>query len=209
MKQRIDQSTWERKEHYAFFSKFDEPIYGVTVPVDCTKAYQTAKEKGVSFFMYYLYRALQAFNAIENFRLRIYEGEVYLYDVTHASTTVLREDKTFGFTYIDYHPDEQVFLEGALSEIARVKANSGLELRDVEPNMVQCSALPWLDFTGLSHARSFSRVDSCPKISFGKLVDEAGAKRMNISIHVHHGLVDGYHIGLFVEKFQQLLDEAA
>jgi chloramphenicol O-acetyltransferase type A len=44
MKQLINLEEWDRKEHYLFFSKFEEPFYGVTVKIDCTIAYQKAKE---------------------------------------------------------------------------------------------------------------------------------------------------------------------
>jgi len=30
---------------------------------------------------------------------------------------------------------------------------------------------------------------------------------MPVSIHAHHALVDGYHIGLFVEEFQKLMEK--
>jgi chloramphenicol O-acetyltransferase type A len=29
---------------------------------------------------------------------------------------------------------------------------------------------------------------------------------MAMSIHVHHGLMDGYHVGEFVKLFQELMD---
>ena len=45
----IDIATWNRREHYEHFSAFDDPFFGVTVNVDCTCAYQEAKDKGVSF----------------------------------------------------------------------------------------------------------------------------------------------------------------
>jgi chloramphenicol O-acetyltransferase type A len=32
--------------------------------------------------------------------------------------------------------------------------------------------------------------DSCPKISFGKMIMNDGTKTMAMSIHVHHGLTD-------------------
>jgi chloramphenicol O-acetyltransferase type A len=34
-----------------------------------------------------------------------------------------------------------------------------------------------------------------------------GKKTMPVSVHVHHGLADGYHVGLFVERFQELMNE--
>ena len=45
----IDIATWNRKEHFEHFSAFDDPFFGVTVHVDCTRSYQEAKDKGVSF----------------------------------------------------------------------------------------------------------------------------------------------------------------
>ena len=42
----IDIATWNRREHYEHFSAFDDPFFGVTVQVDCTRTYQEAKAKG-------------------------------------------------------------------------------------------------------------------------------------------------------------------
>jgi chloramphenicol O-acetyltransferase type A len=80
MKSKIDIDNWIRKDHFNFFNKFDEPYYGVTVKVDCTIAYQAAKQKGVSFFLYYLYQSLSASQLIDAFKLRIDGNEVYQYD---------------------------------------------------------------------------------------------------------------------------------
>ena len=58
MKRILDQSTWNRKEHFDFFRKFDEPFFGIVTEIDCTKAYQISKEKKQSFFAYYLHLML-------------------------------------------------------------------------------------------------------------------------------------------------------
>ena len=208
MKKLIDLDNWNRKEHFLFFSKFDEPFFGVTVKVDCTIAYQKAKEKGVSFFLYYLYRALKAANEVENFRYRIIENQPYDYATTNASPTINRPNGTFGFAYINYFENENKFYEYALQEIENVKKTSSLMPSISGENVIHFSAIPWIDFTSISHARNFSHPDSCPKISFGKMTENNGQKEMSVSIHVHHALMDGYHVGLFVEKFQSLLSEA-
>lgn len=197
----------EKKEHFLFFSKFEEPFFGVTINIDCTLAYQQAKEKGNSFFLYYLYRALKAANAIENFRYRIIDKEVYLFDQINASATINRPDETFGFSYMDYDKNEELFYQNAKEEIARVQQSKGLIPAGSGENVIHFSAVPWLDFTSLSHARSFIFPDSCPKISFGKVTENNGKKLMSVSIHAHHGLMDGFHIGLFAEQFQELMNE--
>jgi len=207
MKQKLDLNTWNRKEHFLFFKQMEEPFYGITTTIDCTKAYAKAKELGVSFFSYYLHKTLSAVNAIENFRYRIIEDEVYVFDVIVASATIMREDTTFGFSYMPYAENPIDFAQIVQTEIARIQTTTGVFTREYPENLIHFSALPWINFSSLSHARSFSWPDSCPKISVGKLTDESGKKTMPISIHVHHGLVDGYHVGLFLDTLQQLMNE--
>jgi chloramphenicol O-acetyltransferase type A len=207
MKQLITLDDWKRKDHFQFFSKFEEPFFGVTINIDCTLAYQQAKEKGNSFFLYYLYRSLKAANEIENFRYRIIDKKVYLFDQINASATINRPDETFGFSYMDYDKNEEMFYQKAKEEIVRLQQSKGLIPAGSGENVIHFSAVPWLDFTSLSHARSFTFPDSCPKISFGKVTENNGKKLMSVSIHAHHGLMDGFHIGLFTEKFQELMNE--
>lgn len=209
MKQKLNLNTWNRKAHYDFFSKMDEPFFGVTTQIDCTIAYNKAKILGIPFFSYYLHKTLVAVNTIENFRYRIVDGEVYIFDYIDASTTVLRDDTTFGFSLINYHIDLAVFSQNALLEVNRVKAASGLFTRDFPViNLIHLSVLPWVDFTSFSHARKFDFNDSCPKITFGKMIDIDGKKTMPMSVQVHHALIDGYHLGEFVSLFQELMNVA-
>ena len=67
----IDIATWNRKEHFEHFSAFDDPFFGVTVHVDCTRSYQEAKDKGVSFSLLLLHRIITAASKVEEFRYRI------------------------------------------------------------------------------------------------------------------------------------------
>ena len=207
MKQKLILDTWNRKEHFLFFKQMEEPFFGVTVTIDCTAAYENAKQLGVSFFTYYLHKTLSAVNAIEPFRYRIINDEVYVFDQIDASTTILREDKTFGFSLIEYHADIIVFSEITKKEINRIQNTTGLLTTAYPENLIHFSALPWINFTSFSHARSFTFPDSCPKISFGKMIENNRNKTMSMSIHVHHGLMDGIHVGEFIDHFEKLMNE--
>ena len=207
MKTLIDIENWKRKEHFHFFSKFTEPFFGVTVKVDCTKAYAKAKEKQVSFFLYYLFRALKTANGIDNFKYRIIDNQVYEFETVNASPTINRPNGTFGFAYMDYVENEEEFYQKALKEIETIQNTNSLLPAVSGENVIHFSAIPWLDFTSISHARNFSHPDSCPKISFGKMTEINGIKSMPISIHGHHALMDGYHVGQFIEQFQKLMNE--
>ncbi|WP_395046258.1 CatA-like O-acetyltransferase [Flavobacterium sp.] len=206
MKQKLNLNTWNRKEHFLFFKQMEEPFFGITTTIDCTNAYDKSKELDISFFTFYLHKTLLAVNAIENFRYRIINDEIYIFDTIDASATIMREDKTFGFSLMEYSNNINDFAEITKTEIARIQNTTGLITRDFEENLIHFSALPWLNFTSFSHARSFTFPDSCPKISFGKMMIENGKKTMSMSVHVHHGLMDGYHVGQFVNLFQELMN---
>jgi len=207
MKQLLDIEKWERKEHFNFFKTFDEPFWGVTVEMDCTAAYDFCKKNNVSFFLFYLYRSLVAANRVESFRYRISGEQVFIYDEVHASPTINRENGTFGFAYMDYREDFAAFYALAQKEIERVKNTTGLVPAVSGENVIHYSSLPWLNFTSVSHARSFSFPDSCPKITFGKMTENNGKKHMPVSVHVHHALMDGFHVGRFIDEYQKLMNE--
>jgi chloramphenicol O-acetyltransferase type A len=207
MKQKVNIDTWARKEHFNFFKNFEEPFHSVVVNVDCTTAYRFAKENGASFFLYYLHKSLTAINDLDPFKYRIYGDDVILYDQINAGPTIGRSNGTFGFSYVDFHPSFHEFVIGAKKEIERVQNTTTLFAEKLDDDIVHYSAMPWINFTSLSHARSFSFPDSCPKISFGKMTENNGSRTMPVSIHAHHALVDGLHVGQYVDRFQELMND--
>lgn len=209
MKALLELENWQRKEHFHFFRQFEEPFFGSTVEIDCTNAYKKSKELNASFFIYYLHKTLVAVNTIESFRYRISDDQIYIYDQINGSATIGREDGTFGFSLIEYNADFTVFEKTAQTEIERIQNTTGLFTRTFEDdNVIHFSAIPWLNFTSLSHARSYTFPDSCPKISFGKMmITDNGKRTMSMSIHVHHGLMDGFHLGQFVDYFQEIMNQ--
>ncbi|MFN3666891.1 MAG: CatA-like O-acetyltransferase [Sediminibacterium sp.] len=205
MKTLLDINSWNRKDQFRFFNQFEEPFFGITVQVNCGRAYKVAKENGFSFFLYYLHASLKAANETTPFRYRIEGEQVYIYDQVNASPTINRPDGTFGFSYMDYDPDFSIFSANAKNIIDEVRNTSGLIPAISGENVIHYSSIPWLNFTSLSHARSFSFKDSCPKISFGKMTGSNDDAQMPVSIHVHHALMDGFHVATFVDRFQELL----
>jgi chloramphenicol O-acetyltransferase type A len=196
---------WPRKNHFHFFKGFTEPFFGIVADVDCTEGYRYAKQKGVSFFLYYLHKSLAAANEIESFRYRIEGEKVACYDVINAGPTVPRPDGTFGFSEIIFKKDFEEFYPLALAEMKRVSGETTLVTGKKE-NVIYYSAIPWIKFTSVSHARHYDISDSIPKISFGKIYTENEKRMIPVSVHVHHALMDGYHVGQYFELFQKLLN---
>lgn len=201
----LDVNNWNRKQLYEHFMRLEDPSFAITAKVDVSCAYTYAKSNGLSFFGKYLHDCMKAINAVENFKYRLQDNKVVICDAVHASATIMREDNTFGFSFINYNPDLKVFLDNLNTEKDRI-----LRTRDLFPpvngiDCIHCSAIPWVAFTGHKEPNS-GVVESIPRLAFSK-IDVVNDKRiMNVAINVNHALVDGYHVGLFFENFQNNLN---
>lgn len=202
----LDIESWNRKEHFRFFSALDDPFFGITAHVDFTAIYHEARHDAQSFFLYSLHHILTKANEIDEFKLRI-EGtdSVVKYDTIHVSPTIGREDGTFGFAFFEYLPNRNEFIRQATHEIARVKDGSGLSFSENtgRADVIRYSSIPWFSFTEMKHAGSFKNGDSVPRISTGKLIATHGSMLLPISICAHHGLMDGRHVARFLNKLSE------
>src|ERR1700679_237952 len=204
-REQIDLEKWERGALFGFFYPFSEPFHGVCLRVDCTATYDFAKAQGFSVFLSLLHRSLMAAQQVENFRTRVVDGTVWRYEVINGGRAVGRANGTIGFGHYQFRERIEEFVREAAVELDRVRLREDLE-RYPDVNLIRYSVLPWFDFTSLSHARDFTRGDTAPLITFGKITEADGRSTMPVSIHAHHALIDGLHVAQFVEKFQQALD---
>ena len=202
----LDIENWNRKQHFEHFRTLSDPTFSLVVNVNVTVAYQFAKTSKYSFFICYLHACMKAINAVENFKYRIEGDKIAIYNTINASATIARKDNTFGFSYIKYSENINEFYTNFLEEKERIVNSSDLFPNEYSLGCIHCSALPWVNFT--SHKEPFSgdKNNSVPQLAFGKIKIEGEKHLMPIAVNVNHALVDGYHIGLFFNKFQEELD---
>lgn len=198
---------WNRKEHFHFFNQFDDPYFSVTVDFDVTKLYAHAKTHNLSFFTLYLHACMKAINSVDNFKYRLRdEGHnVVIHEVIHASATILRDDNTFGFSFIHYHDDFKRFNRNFEAEKDRILNSKNLFPVQSTDDCIYCSAMQWFNFSAQKEPVFGSKKESVPKLAFGKFVQKNNKLQMPVAIAVNHALVDGYHVGLFADAFQNAL----
>lgn len=205
MKQ-INIDTWNRKQLYHHFRALKDPYFGVTIPFDVTKAYKFSKENNISFFGRYLHDCMRAINAVDNLKYRIIDDKVIEFNVIHSSATIMRDDKTFGFSFINYSEDINQFLKHIETEKQRIQNSTNLYPPVNSQDCIHCSAMPWFTFTGHKEPQS-GLLDSVPKLAYSKTYQQDGKLMMNVAINVNHALADGYHVSLFSKKFQEYLNQ--
>lgn len=203
----LDLENWPRRDVFQFFLHFDKPYFNICVQLDVTKLLALRSRANFSPFLAYHYLALRMLNEVEPFHYRLRDGKVLIHDVVHAGSTLLLADDTFSFVYFDYHEDFSRFADETSRAIEKVRSGENKFLpRDEHDALVHFTTLPWISFTSFSHARNWGREDSVPKLSFGRFTKQNDAVLLPMSVEVHHALMDGLHVGRFVNKLEAALD---
>lgn len=208
----IPLDAWPRRAALEHFRHMAQPAFSVTAPVDVTGLRERAARHGATPWLAYHHAALEAANTIDAMRQTLgAEGLVVReFAVIHASTTVLRDDGSFGIVTLPREPSLAEFAARARPNVERVRRASGDLFAADEPGavheetLVHMTTLPWLAFTAFTHARG--QGDDRPKLAFGRFTEQAGRLLMPVAVDVHHALCDGVHVGRFFEQLQARLD---
>ncbi len=208
----IPLADWPRRAALAHFRHMAQPAFSVTAPVDVTGLRERAARHGATPWLAYHHAALEAANAVDGMRQTLIdEGTgVREFATIHASTTVLRDDGSFGFLTLPRDPSLADFAARAKQNLPRVRSARGDLFKADDPGdvrvetLVHMTALPWFAFTAFTHARG--QGDDRPKIAFGRFTPQGERLLMPVAVDVHHALCDGVHVGRFFEVFQAQLD---
>ena len=205
----LDLHTWPRHSAFEFFRGFDIPSFNICTRLDVTRLKQVVKEMGVgSLSLAYHFIAIRLANEIAPFRYRLEGERVRVHPVVHGSTTALRADESFGFVTLKHHRDFATFaVEGAAAIERASRSDAPFEPAEYGMATVHLTALPWMHFSSYSNARQWGPLDSIPKIAFGRIDAEGDRLWMPLSVEVHHALMDGLHVGRFVQGFEAALRE--
>lgn len=202
----IDIENWKRKDHYNYFKQLDYPHFNICGNVNITSFYKYIKENELPFFISVLYASTKTANNIKEFRFRIREDKVVEHEIVSPSFTVMTEEEVFSFCTSNFIEEFKKFKNNTLNEIEKVKNNISIEDEPGRDDLLYITSIPWVSFTNITHPIQMKPVDSIPRISWGKYFEEGDKIMLPLSVQAHHALVDGIHVGLFFNTFQEILD---
>jgi chloramphenicol O-acetyltransferase type A len=208
MSRDLDLTQWPRRGAFEFFRHFERPYFSVCTRIDVSALKPALVEAGLgSVTLACHFIALQLANRLEPFRYRLQEGRVVVLDAVHGSTTVLRADESFGFAYLRHASDFAAFAAHGAPALAAARAGAeGFAPRTDDQALIHFTTLPWLHFTSFTHARDGAFEDAIPKLAFGRIDAESPTEHarrwMPLSLEVHHALMDGLHVGRFVQAYE-------
>ncbi len=202
----IDLETFPRKHLYEHFCQFEIPLSYRTIQIDVSSLKAYCKTNNLKFSLTMGFIITRACNHVNEFRHRIENDVPVDYVKVIPSYTVMTESKVFTFAkgvYTDnFASDYQENL--AIND----KVAKGLATPQLSENQGQIfiSVNPWTTQTAVQ-APFTGRFASIPVFSVGKMHEDGGRIKLGLGMQVHHGFVDGYHMGHFVHILERHLED--
>jgi chloramphenicol O-acetyltransferase type A len=205
----LDIEDWPRKQHFEFYKDFEQPYFNICCDLDAAKLFNYCRDNNIAFFDAYLFLTMKTLNQLTPFCYRMVDGQVRIYQEISISVTVMADDQTLRFCLVPFSADFFEFVQKF--KTAKDKAlsepfidHSFLANQNIK-STVYMSVIPWISFTSFSHASPSSESSGIPRIVFGKM--RKTDYSMPLSVEVHHSLVDGLHVGQFVQTLQSFFDQ--
>jgi len=207
----IDTATWARRDTFEYFKDFDKPYFNVCVKLDAAplKAALAARGGG-SFSLACYWLATRVAHRHVPMRLRLQGGRVRVLEQVDAAIAVLRDDDSLSFAYLPNDSDWSRFEPRAQAVVDAARTGrTPFDPKVDEEAVIHFTTTPWFHFTSFSHARNWRREDSVPKIAFGRADADGPHLWLPFSVEVHHALMDGIHLGRYVQDMEAAMADAA
>ncbi len=204
---KIDLENYPRRALFEAFKDRDVPFFSVTVWVDITSLKQFIDEHRCGFFVFISFLISKAVNGVPELRHRLIDGELFEFEQVDPGFTVLLGDNTFSFCDSRHFDDFEAYRQNANTRIDAVRERPDCDTRE-KHHMFFVSNVPWFSFTSITHPYD-KKYGSIPVIAIGKYLEQNGRLMIPIGIQVHHGLVDGIHIGQFYERLSAMCGSPA
>ncbi|MCD4827266.1 MAG: hypothetical protein K8Q99_05770 [Acholeplasmataceae bacterium] len=204
----IDKTKWDRFEMFEFFKSYDLPRYQITVDIDVTNLYNFAKANDLSFYFSMMWVVMKEINQIENFKYRIQDDQVVYYDEIHPSfTDLIKNSDRFKIVNTTFVDDIYQFVKEARNKSEKQNNQFINYNEEIRQDLVYITVFPWFTYSHITNATKIDSKDAIPRIIWGKYKKLNDKLIMPFTLEVHHGFVDGYHIGLFLNKMVDLIEQ--
>ncbi len=204
----IDRETWARREQFDLFRRLRVPYFSITSDVEIS-TYRKLVPRGAGFTLGIAHAIAAAANATPPFRQRLRGDDVIEFDVVHPTIIVLTEEEAFRFCAFPFSESFEQFADGARERMEEARAASSLFDFEDRLDYLFMTSIPWIPFTGMTHASMTRADDSVPRIAWGRCRQVGDRILLPLNVQVHHALVDGIHVGRFYAAFEETMNHAA
>ena len=200
--QKIDLSTWSRKEYYEHYRSDVPSTYSVTADLDIT----AVRKAEFKLYPTMLYLIAAEVNRREEFRMTLSsDGTLGVYDRMLPGYTVLhKESETFSNLWTEFDDDYIRFCKAYEQDLGAYGSVPGMYPKPGLPeNNFPVSMIPWVSFSGFNLNLKTGFDYLTPIFTIGKFYECAGRCLLPFSVQVHHAVCDGFHVSRLIAGIQE------
>ncbi len=193
-----------RREHFEFFRGHRNPFYSLTFSLEISRLKAFLDEKSYPTYLNLCYFFIKAMQGLEDFRYRLRDDHIVLYEQLNVGLTLPAPQGRFRFGYYRFHPDTATF--NTQGEWKQPVEGDPCFLQEAKSeDFVYFTALPKVAFTSFSHV-SNQPTETVPQVAFGKFTLRDGRLEVPVGLQVNHIFIDGAAVGELVERAQEFFD---
>ena len=202
--QKINLSTWDRGELFAFYIEKMRIVMSLTVDVDVAPLAAFVHQNGLKFYPAMIWTVSRVINAHDEFK--------YGWD---DSGSLIRWNQVWP-SYAHFHPEDQAFTKMVTPYTDDLAAFHAQFLRDrarcrdlraivphQPPNFFDVSCLPWVHYRHFDLHVFDEGKFLAPVVTWGRFEKaEDGKLLMPLTMNIHHAVADGFHLSRFFTEVQ-------
>ena len=204
----IDMDTYARRNFFEYFKAFDVPVHSRTVQVEITRAKHHIKKHDLVFSLAMTLLVTKAANQVPEFRQRLSDCGIEEYDFIVPFYTLLTPSKAVAFILGTHADSFGACYEANMAIRREVMAGRVPRFDMANQGHITVSVVPWYSFTAITMPYSRNHA-SVPTVSIGKFYEQQDACMIPLAIHSNHALIDGYHVGQFLDCLTSYLADPA
>ncbi len=205
----LDESTWERAEHFRYYRQQLPCQYSLTAELDVTRFLEEVHRRGLRSYPAMLWCIGHTVHSAREMRMAVdEEGRPGYYDVVHPVYTIFHpEDHTFSDLWTPWDEDFDTFYGAVTADMARYGAARGPKPKPDQPaNFFCASCVPWIHYTGYSSVVPGGAPHLFPIVTYGKFEKREGRTTAPFTLTISHAAADGWHSAQFFQTLQETLE---
>ncbi len=205
---KLDLNTWVRRDIFNHFIQDVRCVISVTAELDVTDVIAFCRASGRRFYPTFLYLTARAINRRDEFKMAEDEAGALIrwHEVSPSYVVFHPEDELFTRLMTDYAPEFDIFYERVVSDMALHQDKRAFEVAYTQRNTFDASCLPWLSYTSCDLHVFDSGTYLAPIVTWGQYVGVNGRFSMPLTMQIHHGVADGFHIARFFSDLKEEIE---
>lgn len=204
----LDYNNWKRKSHFENISQKDPSLINMTVSINITKLKEYLSNHSMRLYPLLIVCISVVINKFDEFKMAFDEySHLGIYDIIHPSYTIFhKDDCTFSCIYTAYQSNINLFYSAIIQDMNLFGALKGFETRQAPQNSFPISCIPWVTYTGYSIIELKEKMTFAPYIIISKFFHQNSEIWLPVTMQISHSVADGYHVSMFFQELQQLIN---